>query len=198
MSENDNTVYYIPKNIENTTFYSAKSHINHIDTSIKKEPKTLNFKGFEKILNKRNTNDKLVDGYSSTPSNKSSSSNYISSEESLSSENKYYKKDFSKMKDLMKIQDYNKINEIRSFIISKEIDMRRKASLTKWDKLEELEAKLIKIKYNENNKEDINYNDLVLANINPDEGYLIINKDKLSNIVHKDTFCGFDYYTMKK
>ena len=85
--------------------------------------------------------------------------------------------------------------EIERRITNSEIENRKKKHEEKLKKLSELENSMTNSK-GDYIKEEKNYKDdvLVLANINPDDGYAIVNRNELEKNYEIKQFKDYEYY----
>ena len=102
---------------------------------------------------------------------------------------------YMKMKELISNEEYSMIKEIETRITNSEIENRKKKHEEKLKKLSELENSMTNSK-GDYIKEEKNYKDdvLVLANINPDDGYAIVNRNELEKDYEIKQFKDYEYY----
>lgn len=119
----------------------------------------------------------------------------VNENESDNEDNEELNELYMKMKELISNEEYSMIKEIETRITNSEIESRKKKHEEKLKKLSELENSMINSK-GDYIKEEKTYKDdiLVLANINPDDGYAIVNRNDLEKNYEIKQFKDYEYY----
>ena len=102
---------------------------------------------------------------------------------------------YDKIKKLIANGDFNQVKEIEARITQLEIEVRKQKHNEKLKKLSELEENMKNSKGDYIKEENIGNNaQLVLANINPDDGYAIIPKSELDKAYEIKNFKDYEFY----